>query len=98
MRSLELIAASFDSLAATTSASSSSQTRVSTAPSSTLCATTVDPATETKYAVLVADSQTEQSEEGAFANLQVYRLGSRPGQLVRLIRTLAVLPFECILN
>lgn len=100
MRSLELIAASFDSLAPTTAASSSSQTRPSTAPSSTLCATTVDPATETKYAVLVADPENEQSEEGAFANLQVYRLASRPGQLVRLASTttLAMLPFEGMLN
>lgn len=87
MRSLELIAASFHSLAPTTSASSSSQTRASTAPSSTLCATTVDPATETKYAVLVVDPQTEQGDEGAFANLELYRLGSRPGQLVRLSTT-----------
>lgn len=98
MRSLELIAASFDSLATTPSASSSSQTLAATAPSTTLCATTVDPATETKYAVLVADPEPEQTDEEPFANLQVYRCGSRPGQLVRLITTTTRCPSVRVLT
>ncbi|GAA5883430.1 hypothetical protein JCM3774_004277 [Rhodotorula dairenensis] len=90
MRSLELTAASFDSLA---TPSTSSQTRASTASRTAVCATAVDPATETHYAVLVAEpDQPESDDAAAFVHLQVYRFASSPGQQPTRLSTLATPP------
>ncbi|GAA5993070.1 hypothetical protein JCM10908_003090 [Rhodotorula pacifica] len=93
MRSIELIAATFDSIASTSSSSSSSsQNGDSTASRSTVCATTIDPATETKYAVVSAEPNQDASDEGGFTNLEVYRLGSRASQQPTRLSTLSTPP------
>lgn len=79
MRSLELVAASFDELSPATAPDNSF---------TTLLATTVDPATEARYAVLQINSRADAAgkegdaaaADGGFASLEVHRFAARAGQ------------------
>lgn len=76
MRSIELTAASFDSLADSLKAAAAAATI-------SVLATTIDPATEVRYAVIERRGGGTGATDGGLVQLELYRLASRTGVQVR---------------